>query len=434
MNVSIRPRRLAAAAIATATVVALAGCSSSGSDDGTTEITILTYNADDAVGFAEAAAAAFHEEYPEYSVKVDTRPSGSEGDNLIKTRLSTGEMADVFVYNSGSLFQALSPDSTLTDLSDQEWVDALDDDFTSVVSTDEGVYGSPIATAYAGGVVYNKKVYEQLGLTVPTTWDEYLANNEAVKEAGLVPVYQSYADTWTSQVSILADFGNILAADPDWAEEYTANQRSYAEEPAFASWQHLQDLHDAGLFNTDYSSATFDDAVAAIAQGQAAHYPIVSTVLYGVQEDYPDNLADLGFFALPADDAENTRATIWQPDALYIPKTTEGAKLEAAKAFIDFVNSPEGCQEQSEYYIPVGPYVGSCELGDDVPAILTDIQAYIDSGDSAPALEFLSPIKGPNLESYTVEVGSGLRPAKEAAELYDQDVEKQAQQLGLEGW
>jgi raffinose/stachyose/melibiose transport system substrate-binding protein len=31
-------------------------------------------------------------------------------------------------------------------------------------------------------------------------------------------------------------------------------------------------------------------------------------------------------------------------------------------------------------------------------------------------------------------VGSGLRSAEDGAKLYDEDVEKQAQQLGLEGW
>ena len=50
------------------------------------------------------------------------------------------------------------------------------------------------------------------------------------------------------------------------------------------------------------------------------------------------------------------------------------------------------------------------------------------------ALEFLSPVKGPALEQITVAVGSGLNTADEGGALYDQDVEKQAQQLGLPGW
>jgi raffinose/stachyose/melibiose transport system substrate-binding protein len=53
---------------------------------------------------------------------------------------------------------------------------------------------------------------------------------------------------------------------------------------------------------------------------------------------------------------------------------------------------------------------------------------------SAPALEFLSPVKGPTLEQITVAVGTGQMTPAEGAAAYDLDVEKQAQQLGLPGW
>lgn len=67
--------------------------------------------------------------------------------------------------------------------------------------------------------------------------------------------------------------------------------------------------------------------------------------------------------------------------------------------------------------------------------MVKDLTTYIQtSGASSPALEFLSPIKGPNLENITVEVGSGIRSAKAGAAAYDEDVKKQAQQLGLPGW
>jgi raffinose/stachyose/melibiose transport system substrate-binding protein len=62
------------------------------------------------------------------------------------------------------------------------------------------------------------------------------------------------------------------------------------------------------------------------------------------------------------------------------------------------------------------------------------MQTYIDAGNSSLALEFLSPVKGPSLEQICVEVGSGIRKADAGASLYDEDVKKQAQQLGLAGW
>ena len=63
-----------------------------------------------------------------------------------------------------------------------------------------------------------------------------------------------------------------------------------------------------------------------------------------------------------------------------------------------------------------------------------DLQGYLDKKESAPALEFVSPVKGPSLENITVAVGSGLTTAAEGAAQYDKDVEKQAKQLGLAGW
>jgi raffinose/stachyose/melibiose transport system substrate-binding protein len=78
--------------------------------------------------------------------------------------------------------------------------------------------------------------------------------------------------------------------------------------------------------------------------------------------------------------------------------------------------------------------VKGSKLPADVPQAVKDLVAYVEKGNVTTALEFQSPIKGPALEQITVEVGSGLRSAPDGAALYDKDVKKQAQQLGLPGW
>jgi raffinose/stachyose/melibiose transport system substrate-binding protein len=78
--------------------------------------------------------------------------------------------------------------------------------------------------------------------------------------------------------------------------------------------------------------------------------------------------------------------------------------------------------------------VTGCKLPADAPQAVKDVVAYMDAGKATTALEFQSPVKGPALEQITVEVGSGLRSASDGAALYDKDVKKQAQQLGLKGW
>jgi raffinose/stachyose/melibiose transport system substrate-binding protein len=432
-----RPVPLLAAAVAC--ILALSACSagSLGSSDeggGTTTITFLVDNADASVKPAQGLAEAFHAKNPDITVQVQTRPGGSEGDNIVKTRLSTGEMTDVFLYNSGSLFQALNPKQNLTPLTGEGWVNQVQDIFKPTVSVDNDLYGAPITGSSAGGILYNRKVYEKLGLQVPTTWSEFMANNAKIKAAGIDPVIQTYQDTWTSQLFVLADFHNVAAADPSWSEKYTAGQVKYAQEPAVKGFQRLEEVHKAGYENKNYRSMKFEAGMKLLAAGKGAHFPML-TFAVGVLASDPQHINDIGFFGQPGDDAPKAGMTIWMPAGLYIPKSTEGAQLDAAKKFVAFVASTEGCDVQTKAYPPAGPYmVKGCELPADAPQAIKDVVAYVEKGNITPALEFSSPVKGPALEQITVEVGSGLRSATDGAALYDKDVKKQAQQLGLEGW
>src|SRR5699024_789265 len=368
-----------AALCAAAALGLAAGCSGGGSDDGTVEISWLVNNQESTVQTAEALIEEFESSQDGITVDMETKPSGTEGDNLVKTRLSTGEMNDLFTYNPGSLLQALNPDQTLVDLSDQPWVSDLTEDYQSVVSTDNGLYGLSFGTTFAGGIVYNQAIYDELGLEVPESWDDFMANNEKISAAGYDPVIQTYGTTWTSQLFVLGDFANVLAADPQWAEEYTAGNRSYAEPPGLAGFKHLEAVAEAGYFNKDFSTATYDDGAKMLAEGTGVQYPVLTFVLDPIKANYPDAVDDIGFMAIPANDPSLTSATIWQPDALYIPTTTEGAKRKAAIEFITFMNSQEACELFNENSPPKGPYPNTCELPDDVAPLLKDIQGYLEA-------------------------------------------------------
>ena len=53
-----------------------------------------------------------------------------------------------------------------------------------------------------------------------------------------------------------------------------------------------------------------------------------------IATNHPEAIKDIGFFGLPGTDAAKNCATIWMPAATYIPKTTTGDKLAAAKDFL----------------------------------------------------------------------------------------------------
>ena len=100
-----------------------------------------------------------------------------------------------------------------------------------------------MGTAVGGGILYNKVIYKKLNLKVPLTWAQFMANNVKVKKAGLIPVIQTYKDSWTAQLFILADQFNVQATNPNFAAEFTSHKTHIATTPAaFAGFQHLEDV------------------------------------------------------------------------------------------------------------------------------------------------------------------------------------------------
>ena len=292
-------------------------------------------------------------------------------------------------------------------------------------------------TTFAGGIMYNKKVYARLHLSVPTSWDEFITNSQKIKAAGITPVLQTYGDTWTSQLFVLGSFANISSIDPQWAKKYTDNDPNakYSKQPALEGFEHTAQVRQLGLMNKDYASLTNINGLKQLATGQAAQYPMITGVISNVQQSNPSQVNDIGVFPLPANNAAQTRMTIWQPGAAYIPRSTTGEKLTAAKKFVAWINSAAGCDVQNKATLPAGPYaISTCKVPSSAPALVRDEQKYIDSKKSGLALEFISPIKGPNLEKILIQVGSEISTATQGAALYDDDVKKQAQQLGLKAW
>jgi raffinose/stachyose/melibiose transport system substrate-binding protein len=121
----------------------------------------LTYYVDDnnvtnarLQGLTEAYTAL----HPNVTFEIETHPGGTDGDNLVKTRLATGEMSDIFYYNSGSLFQALNPTETLVDLSDQPFISNMVEAYLPTVSAGDGIYGVPTEGSLGGGILYNNKI------------------------------------------------------------------------------------------------------------------------------------------------------------------------------------------------------------------------------------------------------------------------------------
>jgi raffinose/stachyose/melibiose transport system substrate-binding protein len=161
------------------TLAALAACSlavtacsagslgSSGNKKGGVTLSFMVGNTEQAIKTAQQLTKDFHAAHPDITIKLDIGPGGTELDNLVKTRLSSNSMDDVFGYNSGSLFQQINPQKSLLPITGESFLNNVEDQFIPNVKAGNDVYGVPLGTVGGGGVFYNRKVYDRLGLQVP---------------------------------------------------------------------------------------------------------------------------------------------------------------------------------------------------------------------------------------------------------------------------
>jgi len=422
---------LAAVAGASASAVALSGIAPA--QAATTTITWLSDNGPSNIAIENALVKAFEKANPGIKVALHTRPGGADGDNLVKTKLATNAMEDVFNYNSGALLAAINPAKTLVDQSKFSYQKNVYDSFKPAVSVGKKIFGAPWGTAMGGGIYYNIPVFKKAGITAtPKTWAELISDAKALKASGVDPICGTFADSWTAQLFVLADFYNVHAANPSFAADYTNNKAKYSYNPAaLAGFQHLEEAYKLGLYNADATTLTFPDGVARVSSGKCAMYPMLTFATSGIPAA---NTSEVGFMAQPGSDAKNVGLTTWMPSGMYIPKSTKN--LAAATKFVNFIASKAG----TDAYVKGGGYQGPFVTKDQsaaptgIPQATKDLSALVKSGKTYPALEFLSAIKGPNLPGITVQVATGQVTAKAGATLYDQDVVAQAQQLGLKGW
>ncbi len=385
----------------------------------------------------EGQDAVFAQMEKDIGIKIEreVRPTGAEGENIVRARLASGDSTDIHLFNAGSLFATLNPKQNFIDITNEPFMDRVLDSYKQSVTFDGVTYGIPATSSNTGAWLYNKKIYAELGLEVPHTWAELMANCDKIKAAGKTAIIASFATDWTSQLILLSDFYNVQAGDPAFAANFDSNKDKYATNAfAFKAFEHMEEVAQKGYFNADYNATTFDQALKMLADGEGAHYPMLTHAVPNIAINYGIEAANgLGAFGQPGDNADDHGLTVWMPDTFYFYSGSE--KKEAMMKFAEYYLKPESIELFASKQTASGPYVvKDATLPADTPDPIKELLPYFDSGKTAPALEFITSVKGPNSPQICIQCYGGMKSAKECAEEYDKDVEKQAKQLGLAGW
>jgi len=245
---------------------------------------------------------------PEFWDEALSRASeGVEGANIVK--LVTPDL-DRTAYakqlQAAGQFPDIQASLTLSDFADAGLLQPYDDEFltenflfpeaTKLAGT---AYQTPAGGQIITMVFYNADVFDELGLAVPTTFDEFAAAAQATAEAGYAPVAFAGAEPWSASLPFSTIFSvDVLGQERDWVIKRSAGEVCFTDDNVVAAatkWKDLVDggVMDAGSIGTDYTGAT-----NAFLDGEAAMYAMGSWWLGAA----PDAEFEVGVFPFPSDD------------------------------------------------------------------------------------------------------------------------------------
>lgn len=277
----------------------------------------------------------------ETGINVTIYNGGDDYESAMKTRMSSGDLPDMWTTHGWSLIRY---SEYMMNLNDQDWVANIDSGLKDVITNDDGeLFILPITQAVAA-IMYNKDVLEAAGVdaTQIRTWEDFDAACAAVKEkTDAAPIEICLGDGYDSYS--LEVIWPTLLTNPDLADNYAEALQDGSfdwDASGKEGMQMLANWYEAGYMNEDYVSCKKDDICKALANNEGA-FTLYSTEMIPSVLAYNEN-ANIGILPAPAKD-ENGASYFGTGEGNFscfgIWKDTEYA--DECKQFLEYLARPE---------------------------------------------------------------------------------------------
>jgi len=311
------------------TLLSIIGCGGKESNENYLKISTWKGGGED---FLSEMTDLYQKENPDVKIEIEV-VDATQYDNNMKIRNTANQLSDIFTTRVTTM--EMYKDSVIS-LDDIEASSI--NPYAAKFKVNGKIQGIPIY-AFREYVYYNKNIFNELGLQIPTTWNEFIS---IVKKINVnnkyIPLSLGAKDSWVVYpfnefMPFLEPKGNDIWSG--MAEDNTPFSKGKPFYEAYKKINQLYSLKPAGDDPLGYGwnqgkDMFLGNKTAMLAAGQW---------FWGeLGEEVPQNTKDnIGVFLLPVRDTkvDKFRTLTMAETFLSIPKTTKNKEL--AKDFINFM-------------------------------------------------------------------------------------------------
>lgn len=313
----MKHKRLAIAGIAMITALALAGCGAPSTPEQDGEVVgreiswLLSRPADGGIiSVVKEIADEYAQDHPGFALNLITTPDRPSYLQKLETLAAADQLPEFFDTDATPFTRKLVDQGKLVDVEELLKDLGIYDDFRPLALDyqrfDDGSLHMIPFEFEMEFFWYNTALFEQAGVTVPETLDDFADLCGPLRDAGVIPFALDGQDGWP--LARYMSYQPFRLAGSDYLTELKRAEVELSGEVGTRASEWLSELGSAGCFAEGFSSQGYTDARDLFTSGQAAVYQIGTWELAALTSpDLPEGVkGNIDFFTLPTVDGAVT--------------------------------------------------------------------------------------------------------------------------------
>ncbi|MGV1822329.1 extracellular solute-binding protein [Agrobacterium tumefaciens] len=374
----------------------------------------------------QKSIAAFEKAHPGTKVNYTYYNYSPEYVTALKAAAASGSLPDIIGLQPGSLTQQYRDNlESVNERAAKEWgADWAEKIFP--VNRKQMLMGNPAGDenyyivpqeSQVLCIWYNRKLFEQLKIAVPKTYEDLKAASKALTDAGHIPMFQGAADGWQNE-NVFLMLANQFS--PGIVDKAQAGETPWTAPELVSAMTAWKGLFDDGVFQQGALGAhAYPTGAQLFAQGKVGMMALGS---WWMQEskfppplsEFVENMDGFDFFYMPpVKEGNKTSPPVGGIDIGY-GLTKNGGKNDAAWTFLAELTNGVGLQEALNDLNDLPAFAGHQPKGDITEHVKQLSARFMEDLPKAENQRFASPAVAEALDNALAGVAAGSLEAEAA--------------------